>query len=76
LPLVFRQTREPWLSEQGVELDDQERIIAPESGRFAFQSSSEKIFAGGDAVRGADLVVTAIAEGRQAAEAILDYLEV
>jgi glutamate synthase (NADPH/NADH) small chain len=34
------------------------------------------VFAGGDAVRGSDLVVTAIAEGRTAAESILDYLAV
>ena len=33
------------------------------------------IFAGGDAVRGSDLVVTAIYEGRNAAEGMLDYLE-
>ncbi len=35
-----------------------------------------KIFAGGDMVRGSDLVVTAIWEGRQAAEGILDYLDI
>ena len=35
-----------------------------------------KIFAGGDMVRGSDLVVTAIFEGRTAAEGILDYLGV
>ncbi|SEE54385.1 hypothetical protein SAMN04490198_1812 [Pseudomonas palleroniana] len=35
-----------------------------------------KIFAGGDMVRGSDLVVTAIFEGRNAAEGILDYLQV
>ena len=33
------------------------------------------VFAGGDCVRGADLVVTAIAEGQRAARGILDYLE-
>ena len=37
---------------------------------------NSKIFAGGDMVRGSDLVVTAIWEGRQAAEGILDYLGV
>ena len=31
---------------------------------------------GGDMVRGSDLVVTAIWEGREAADGILDYLEV
>ena len=34
------------------------------------------VFAGGDMVRGSALVVTAIWEGRQAAEGILDYLDV
>ncbi|VEB87259.1 oxidoreductase [Citrobacter koseri] len=33
-----------------------------------------KIFAGGDAVRGADLVVTAMAEGRHAAQGIIQWL--
>jgi glutamate synthase (NADPH/NADH) small chain len=32
------------------------------------------VFAGGDCVNGADLVVTALADGRRAAEAIHDYL--
>jgi glutamate synthase (NADPH/NADH) small chain len=41
-----------------------------------FQTANPKIFAGGDMVRGSDLVVTAIWEGRQAAESILDYLDV
>ena len=39
-------------------------------------AANPKIFAGGDMVRGSALVVTAIWEGRQAAEGILDYLEV
>ncbi|MBR9858084.1 MAG: glutamate synthase, partial [Gammaproteobacteria bacterium] len=43
---------------------------------FAYQTSNAKIFAGGDAVRGSDLVVTAIAEGRKAAEGIMDYIGV
>jgi len=34
------------------------------------------VFSGGDMVRGADLVVTAVFEGREAAEGILDYLDV
>ncbi|OFE42167.1 hypothetical protein A9Y87_11125 [Salmonella enterica subsp. enterica] len=42
----------------------------------AFQTSNPKIFAGGDIVRGSDLVVTAIAEGRKAADGIMNYLEV
>ena len=57
-------------------LDERDRVNAPEYGQYAFQTSNEKVFAGGDMVRGSDLVVTAIYEGRQAAEGILDYLGV
>lgn len=72
----FRPHAMPWLEELGVELDTQGRIIASEQNTHPFQTSHPKIFAGGDAVRGSDLVVTAIAEGRRAAEGILDYLAV
>ncbi|HCR8323141.1 TPA: glutamate synthase small subunit, partial [Shigella flexneri] len=57
-------------------LDSQGRIIAPEGNDNAFQTSNPKIFAGGDIVRGSDLVVTAIAEGRKAADGIMNWLEV
>ena len=70
----FKPHAMPWLAEHGVDFDDRGRIIAPESK--GYQTSNAKIFAGGDAVRGSDLVVTAISEGRKAAEGILDYLEV
>src|SRR5690606_17797807 len=52
------------------------RGYAPSQGRFKFQPGNPKVFAGGDMVRGSDLVVTAIHEGREAAEGILDYLGV
>jgi glutamate synthase (NADPH/NADH) small chain len=41
-----------------------------------FQTTNPKIFAGGDMVRGSDLVVTAVFEGREAAKGILKYLDV
>ena len=41
-----------------------------------YQTTHRKVFAGGDAVRGADLVVTAMAEGRHAAQGIMDFLGV
>jgi glutamate synthase (NADPH/NADH) small chain len=41
-----------------------------------FQTTNPKVFAGGDMVRGADLVVTAVFEGREAARGMLDYLGV
>ncbi|ATV44353.1 glutamate synthase small subunit [Pectobacterium brasiliense] len=72
----FRPHKMAWLAEHDVKLDDQGRIVAPESCDNAFQTSNPKIFAGGDAVRGSDLVVTAIAEGRKAADGIMNYLEV
>ncbi|VDZ76474.1 glutamate synthase [Salmonella bongori] len=72
----FRPHRMEWLAKHSVELDSQGRIIAPERSDNAFQTSNPKIFAGGDIVRGSDLVVTAIAEGRQAADGIMNYLEV
>lgn len=66
----------PWLSEAGVELDQRGRIIAHQDQTYRYQTTHPKIFAGGDAVRGADLVVTAMAEGRHAAQSIVDYLGV
>ncbi|WP_409309103.1 glutamate synthase small subunit [Pectobacterium sp. B1J-3] len=72
----FRPHKMEWLAEHSVELDTQGRIIAPEGNQNAFQTSNPKIFAGGDAVRGSDLVVTAIAEGRKAADGILNFLNV
>ncbi|MCW8885338.1 MAG: FAD-dependent oxidoreductase [Motiliproteus sp.] len=76
----FRPSPAPWFEQFGISLDDGGRVVAPEkpseAGKFSFQTSNAKVFAGGDMVRGSDLVVTAIAEGRQAAEGILDYLEV
>ncbi|CAK2139865.1 FAD-dependent oxidoreductase [Vibrio crassostreae] len=64
-----------WLEPFGVELDQWGRIKASGKQEFQYQTTNSKIFAGGDAVRGSDLVVTAIDEGRKAAEGILDYLE-
>ena len=72
----FQPSPAPWFADYGVELDERGRVKAPESGEFKFQTTNPKIFAGGDMVRGSDLVVTAVFEGRNAAEGILDYLEV
>ncbi|UZE95631.1 FAD-dependent oxidoreductase [Alkalimarinus alittae] len=72
----FRPSPAPWFEAQSVGVDDGGRVIAPEKSEFPFQTTNPKIFAGGDMVRGSDLVVTAIYEGRTAAEGILDYLNV
>ena len=72
----FRPSPSSWFAEHNIDIDDGGRVIAPEKTEMPFQTSNPRIFAGGDMVRGSDLVVTAIYEGRQAAEGILDYLEV
>ncbi len=72
----FRPSPADWFARHEINLDDGGRVIAPERAEHPFQTSNPKIFAGGDMVRGSDLVVTAIYEGREAAEGILDYLEI
>jgi len=59
------------LSELGVTLNNRENIKV--DGHMA--TSLDKVFATGDAVNGASLVVTAIASGRRAAKRIDEYLQ-
>ena len=70
----FRPSPADWFAEHAIKTDSSGLVVAPEQAEFAFQTSNPRVFAGGDMVRGSDLVVTAIYEGRQAAEGILDYL--
>jgi len=72
----FRPSPPDWLADVKVTVNSWGGVEAPEQADYPFQTSNPKIFAGGDMVRGSDLVVTAIAEGRKAAEGILDYLDV
>ncbi|KAA1189734.1 NAD(P)-binding protein [Pseudohalioglobus sediminis] len=72
----FQPSPPSWLEEVEVETNNWQGVVAEEEQTYKFQTSNPKIFAGGDMVRGSDLVVTAIWEGRQAAEGILDYLQV
>lgn len=72
----FRPSPAPWFNDFGINVNNWGGVEAPEQQHFKFQTSNEKVFAGGDMVRGSDLVVTAIWEGRQAAEGILDFLNV
>jgi glutamate synthase (NADPH/NADH) small chain len=64
----------PWLQAQQVEATPNGRIVAGGGERLDYQTTHPRIFAGGDAVRGADLVVTAVAEGRDAAQSIAELL--
>jgi len=70
----FSPTAPAWLTAQGVEAGNNGRILAGGQGRLPFQTAHPRLFAGGDAVRGADLVVTAVAEGRDAAAAIVELI--
>ena len=72
----FQPNPPEWLATQKVETNDWNGVVAPEHQTYKFQTTNPKVFAGGDMVRGSDLVVTAIWEGREAADGILDYLEV
>ena len=76
----FRPSPAPWFDDFGIGVDQDGKVIAGDApadgGDFHFQTSHPKVFAGGDMVRGSDLVVTAVFEGRQAAEGIVRYLQV
>jgi len=72
----FRPSPPAWLKEMDVQLHDDGRVRVDVAGRFPFQTTHPKVFAGGDMVRGSDLVVTAVYEGREAARGILAYLGV
>ncbi len=65
-----------WMQAAGITFDGYQRIEIAEKGQLKTQTKNPKIFAGGDAVLGADLVVTAVAQGRQAAQDIMRYLAV
>jgi glutamate synthase (NADPH/NADH) small chain len=72
----FRPNPQPWFDEFDIQVDERGRIRALPVNTYKYQTSNPRVFAGGDIVRGSDLVVTAVWEGRQAAEGILDYLGV
>ena len=63
-----------WLEALGVKARENGRLIVGGEGRLPYQTAHERLFAGGDCVRGADLVVTAVQEGRDAAAAIARQL--
>jgi glutamate synthase (NADPH/NADH) small chain len=65
-----------WFDTQTIRLHNNGRVRVSASQDTPFQTTNPKIFAGGDMVRGSDLVVTAVFEGREAAKGILRYLDV
>ncbi len=76
LAFGFSPSPETWFKDFGIGLDCKGAVLAREQQRYPFQTGNNKVFAGGDMVHGSDLVVTAIADGRRAADGILDFLGV
>ena len=72
----FLPSPPPWFAEHGIRLHDGGRVRVSAGAGTAFQTTNPKVFAGGDMVRGSDLVVTAVFEGREAARGILNYLRI
>ena len=71
LAIGFQGPKQPRIAEQlGVKLDARGNLLADE--RFA--TNVEGVYAAGDAMRGASLIVWAISDGREAARHIDSYL--
>ena len=72
----FRPDPPEWFHEFGIETLPSKRLRVAALGAYPYQTTNPRVFAGGDMVRGSDLVVTAVHEGREAAKGIVRYLEV
>ena len=72
----FQPSPPNWFKEHKIETLPSGRVRVATHGDYPFQTTNPKVFAGGDMVRGSDLVVTAVFEGREAASSIADYLGV
>ena len=71
LAFGFRANPASWFEGSGVKTHDSGLIKVNQQSQ---QTTSKNIYAGGDMVSGADLVVTAIAQGRDAAQEIIRNL--
>ena len=72
----FRPSPADWFAEQQINVQPNGRVRVDKLGQYPYQTSNPKVFAGGDMVRGSDLVVTAVFEGREAAKGIASWLGV
>jgi glutamate synthase (NADPH/NADH) small chain len=70
----FRPDPPEWFANFDIATLPNGRVRVDSLGRHPFQTTNPKVFAGGDMVRGSDLVVTAVFEGREAARGITRYL--
>jgi glutamate synthase (NADPH/NADH) small chain len=65
-----------WFEPERIGVYPNGRVRVSGTTPVKFQTTNPKVFAGGDMVRGSDLVVTAVYEGREAAQGILRFLGV
>ncbi len=72
----FRRVPRSGSTSHNIALHANGRVRVSADPKTPFQTTNPKVFAGGDMVRGSDLVVTAVFEGREAAKGILGYLGV
>lgn len=72
----FRPNPPAWFESCNIDVATNGRVRVDTRGEHLFQTTNPKVFAGGDMVRGSDLVVTAVFEGREAASGIIRYLDV
>ncbi len=70
----FRASPAEWFDDFDIKTKKDGLVVAEENQEFKFQTTNEKVFSGGDMVRGSDLVVTAIWEGREAGKSIIKYI--
>jgi glutamate synthase (NADPH/NADH) small chain len=70
----FMPSPPAWFEDHALALHPNGRVRVSAAPPSRFQTTNPKVFAGGDMVRGSDLVVTAVFEGREAASSILRYL--
>jgi len=71
----FNASPAGWFDQHGIAVHGNGRVRVSADRVTPFQTTNPKVFAGGDMVRGSDLVVTAVFEGREAAKGILGYLK-
>jgi glutamate synthase (NADPH/NADH) small chain len=76
LAFGFRPEPPAWALEHGVAFDANGKIRLGGDGQLAQQTTNPNVFAGGDMWRGADLVVRAVLDGREAAKSILQHVGV
>jgi glutamate synthase (NADPH/NADH) small chain len=70
----FQPSPAQWFDAHDIKLHANGRVRVTADRDTPYQTTNPKVFAGGDMVRGSDLVVTAVFEGREAAKGILGYL--